>query len=606
MFMRGVSWLHSKFLSRSRLNYNSRNFRRSLLYSKIAYLLSEDRNSLDLIARSHLRKRKYVSAANAYRKADQLGFTLLDHNQNQLRSELKSNNFIEAYEILTRFRDDAERENKLKLYINNFEKISDLEKIEILTDLSNKHRLPNSLREIIPWFQNENYENKKLQKSNNFLKITNKNIFSDREKRELVRIKNSGAYLISALITSSIRSPKKFITLPFSLPILTFNLVLKRKGLRSNNQHISSLDDYNDTRDCIVFFPTNGVGFGHFTRLISIALRVKKMSPKTDIVFFTSMPTINILTKYGFTNYHLPGRYRYDSMSPRIWNSLCEEFLHLINSIHRPKAYIFDGAYPYRGLINFMNSIPKNISKIWVRRGMVKQNSKQLPVDSVRCFDAIIQPGDTYVEINDDSMNMGISIVRVNPILLMDREDMLPEGRLRGRFGIPKEAILCYLQLGAGNINEINSEINLALNSLLKYPENYVLIGESMIGDEVIYEHPRVRIIRDYPNFKYFKDIDFALIAGGYNTYHEIIEAGIPSICYPNHKTGRDDQLGRVKKAKDSGSMIVVEKRNRINIDLSITRIMDSKVRTEMRLKTENLRKDNGASDAAKWICENT
>jgi len=553
-----------------------------------------------------LRKRNYVSAANIYRKADELGFTLLDHNENQLRSELKSNNFINAYEMVTRYRDNHERDIKMGVYINNFKKVSDSEKIVILEEISHKHKLPDSLKEFIPWYKEDKKVNKNLIKSSEFLKISNDKINFGREKRELNRIKNSGAYLISSLITSAIRSPKKLIALPVTIPMMIVNLVLKRKGRRSSNQHITSLDDYADRRDCIVFFPTNGVGFGHFTRLISIALRLKKKSPKTDIVFFTSMPTINILTKYGFTNYHLPGRYRYDSMSPRVWNSVCEEFLHLINSIHRPKAFIFDGAYPYRGMVNFLNSFSKDITKIWVRRGMIKTNSKLIPVDSIKCFDVIIKPGDSYIDINDDSMDMGISIVRVNPILLMDRRDMMPLGRLRGRFGIPKEAILCYLQLGAGKINEINSEINLTLTSILNYPETYVVVGESMIGDEIIFEHPRVRVIRDYPNFKYFRDVDFALIAGGYNTYHEIIEAGIPSICYPNHNTGRDDQLGRVKKAKDAGCMIVVEKRNKINIDLSITRIMDPKVRSEMRLKTKNLRKGNGAHDAAKWIYENT
>ena len=42
----------------------------------------------------------------------------------------------------------------------------------------------------------------------------------------------------------------------------------------------------------------------------------------------------------------------------------------------------------------------------------------------------------------------------------MEPEDLESMGPLRKRLGIPKEALLCYVQLGAGKINDINSEIS--------------------------------------------------------------------------------------------------------------------------------------------------
>jgi predicted glycosyltransferase len=41
--------------------------------------------------------------------------------------------------------------------------------------------------------------------------------------------------------------------------------------------------------NCIIMFPTNGVGFGHFTRLLAIGKRMKKQDPSLEIIFFTTM-----------------------------------------------------------------------------------------------------------------------------------------------------------------------------------------------------------------------------------------------------------------------------------------------------------------------------
>jgi len=549
-----------------------------------------------------MRRRKYLSAAKSYRKANDLGYSLLDHEVNHLRSELKSNNFIKAYSIVANSKNVQENEKNLDLFINNLSKFPDSSKINILDELSQNYTLPQNLLALLPWSSKDFFSYTNNSDNQDFAVLKSKTLNESQNNREFARIKSSGAYIILSHLSSSLRNPLKIITLPLSTPLLILNLILKRKGLRSNTNIMFPTDEYNEIRNSVVFFPTNGVGFGHFTRLLAVAIRLKKISPKTDIVFFTTMPTLNILTKYGFTCYHLPGRYRYDSMSPKIWNSICEEMLQLIFQIHRPKAFIFDGAYPYRGMINSLNSFPRNLLKIWIKRGSIKSNSKSIPVDSIKSFHVIIRPGDSVKDNFIDELDNDLPIIRTNPILLLEKSDMLPKYELRNRFGIPRESVLCYLQLGAGNINDIDSEISLSLSSLLSFPENYVLIGESMIGEKIVYSHPRVRIISDFPNSKYFNDIDFALVAGGYNTYHEIIEARIPSICFPNLKTGRDDQLARINLAGEKGCMIIVKKRNKLNIDLAISRIMDVDVRNDMASRMSKLSRKNGALDTAKWI----
>jgi len=242
--------------------------------------------------------------------------------------------------------------------------------------------------------------------------------------------------------------------------------------------------------------------------------------------------------------------------------------------------------------------------KVWLRRGAIKENSKPIPVDSINKFHAIIRPGDSVESNLDAELNNDVSIIKCNPIIINEYSEMAQKGELRIRFGIPNDATLCYLQLGAGNINDIDSELNWTIHALLQHPEVYVVIGESMLGDRLNFNFPRVRLLRDYPNSKYFNDFDFAIMAGGYNSFHEVIEASLPTICYPNIHTGRDDQLSRAKVAEAAGCMVVIKERTKGKIQIAIDRLVEKDVRDKMKNNFHILKRQNGSEQVVNWIFE--
>tara|TARA_B100000579_G_C22697476_1_gene788132 strand:- start:134 stop:970 length:837 start_codon:yes stop_codon:yes gene_type:complete len=273
----------------------------------------------------------------------------------------------------------------------------------------------------------------------------------------------------------------------------------------------------------------------------------------------------------------------------------------MIISLHRPKAFVFDGSYPYRGMLNAIKNKDQML-KVWVRRGSIKPSSRSIPVDSSSHFHAIVKPGDSDQSIPSDELDRGVAIVKCNPILLVDSEEMEPYGRLRRRLGVPPGALLCYVQLGAGNINNINSELNMVLESISKHPQVYVVVGESMLGKRISAEFERVRILRDYPNSRYFRDFDFAIMAGGYNSFHEVIEAEIPTICFPNMKTSRDDQYARAIIAQEAGCMVVIKERQMNSIQAAIDRIVEAEVRELMKNNFKSIKRENGAIQIATWM----
>ena len=597
--MGAKEWLRTRFLRWSRNAYNKRDFHSSLRRSRLSSLLFKDPAFLDISARSSLNLGRYQLAAKLYRRASDYGWVLRNQNKNHFISEFKSGDLIKAYKLASSDITKSAEKRRLEV-VKSLDELTEKEKVKIIQEIGGSNQIPEDLANILPW------KAKKIEinsKSDSFYQIKNEMEEIGMYKRELSRIRNSTAFRILNHVSLSLRKPRSAILLPFSTPRLLIRIIREKLGYveRTNVDGHPIGQNISENRESIVFFPTNGVGFGHFTRLLAIAKKIRKLNPEIEIIFFSTMPTLHVLSEHDFPTYHLSGRYRFNEMSPSVWNSVCEEMLSMIISLHRPKAFVFDGSYPYRGMLNAIKNKDQML-KVWVRRGSIKPSSRSIPVDSSSHFHAIVKPGDSDQLIPSDELDRGVAIVKCNPILLVDSEEMEPYGRLRRRLGVPPGALLCYVQLGAGNINNINSELNMVLESISKHPQVYVVVGESMLGKRISAEFERVRILRDYPNSRYFRDFDFAIMAGGYNSFHEVIEAEIPTICFPNMKTSRDDQYARAIIAQEAGCMVVIKERQMNSIQAAIDRIVEAEVRELMKNNFKSIKRENGAIQIATWM----
>tara|TARA_B100000767_G_scaffold63644_1_gene59734 strand:+ start:622 stop:1767 length:1146 start_codon:yes stop_codon:yes gene_type:complete len=324
--------------------------------------------------------------------------------------------------------------------------------------------------------------------------------------------------------------------------------------------------------NCIVMFPTNGVGFGHFTRMLALAKRMKTDDTDLEVIFFTTMPTLHLLKPYGIPAHHISGPKYFKGVDSQEWNALLEEELTLCIETHKPSMFVFDGAFPYRGMLRAIEG-RANLNKVWMRRGMFRKGAR-IPVDSIKHFDTIVRPGDA-VDEDEEELEHGVELMTCPPIVLLDESDLLSREKARFRLGIPQDCRAVYVQLGAGQINDIASEIRMTLDEILNHDGIHIVLGESMIGSIIDVQMPNVHVLRDYPNSQYFKGFDAVIQAGGYNSFHETRAFGLPALFYPNHETGMDDQLTRCMVAEEEGWGYVVENRTQENIQIGIQKLLN-------------------------------
>jgi len=414
-------------------------------------------------------------------------------------------------------------------------------------------------------------------------------------RREIHRLRNSPSLRLGAHITTAIRRPWRAPFLIFSLPLIMLKIgfellgwIAQPRALQTNASGRLSIKG-----NCVVMFPTNGVGFGHFTRMLALAKRMKNQDPSLEVIFFTTMPTLHLLKPYGIPAHHISGPKYFKGVDSEDWNALLEEELTLCIETHRPSMFIFDGAFPYRGMLRAIQGRTV-LKKIWMRRGMFRKGVT-IPIDSIQHFDAIIHPGDG-IENSLDEVDHGLEILRSSPIILLDESEFLPREKARFRLGIPLDCRAIYVQLGAGQINDISSEIRMTLDELLKHDNLHIVLGESMIGTRIDIEIPNIHIIRDYPNSQYFNGFDAVIQAGGYNSFHETRAFGLPALFYPNMETGMDDQLARCQIAEEEGWGYVVKERTPQNIQKGIVKLLGHSRNVNLTIQA------NGAEELSKQL----
>ena len=396
-----------------------------------------------------------------------------------------------------------------------------------------------------------------------------------RLEREINRLRLSPSLRLGEHITKAMRLPWRapflIITLPSLMLMIGFEMLGKRKALVG--KELSRYNIGKSGQNTILMFPTNGIGFGHFTRMLATAKRMKKTDPSLEIIFFTTMPTLHILKEYGIPSHHVSGANYFRYIDSAKWNALIEEQLVICLEIHQPSMFVFDGAFPYRGMLRAISAF-NGLDKVWMRRGTFKKGTN-IPVDSISHFDLIIHPEDS-VQQDVEEINHGVESISCPPIVLLDENELMSRESARQRLGVPLNSTVVYVQLGAGEINDIQSEIRITIDALMKNKDVHVVLGESMLGSRLSINLDRVHLLRDYPNSMYYNAFDATIQAGGYNSYHEVRKFRIPTLFYPNLNTGMDDQLARCNAAIDEGWGMVLENRNEISINTGVEELLSN------------------------------
>jgi UDP:flavonoid glycosyltransferase YjiC (YdhE family) len=379
-------------------------------------------------------------------------------------------------------------------------------------------------------------------------------------------------------------------------------LVRDRFGYESHAERLGHLLDRHlglpapsedpDRPPTVLFVSSNGAGVGHLMRLMSMARRAQAVAP----LFLTLSQAVKVVDDLGFAVEYFPSR-PYTAERSVIWNPALRRRVVEVIDEHDVGAVVFDGTWPYHGLMDVREDRP-DVRFVWSRRGMWRAETTDHLLHVAPRFDLVIEPGE-LAAASDQGPTVALrpEALQVGPVGYLRDDEPLGRTAARTELGLAADATVALVQLGAGNIDDVDSTLGHVIE-LLGRLEIEAVVTRSVIAarDTALPSH--VHAISAYPLARYFAAFDLAIAASGYNTFHELSAAAVPTVFIPNLATSTDDQLARARWAEQVGTGACVVDPSSDELAEALQRFADPDERARARDRAAELRVPNGA-DAA-------
>lgn len=354
-----------------------------------------------------------------------------------------------------------------------------------------------------------------------------------------------------------------------------------------------------DDRARVLFLSSNGVGVGHLMRLMSMA---RRSSDEVVPLFLSLSQAVSVVRDNGFFVEYLASR-GVTGMLHRDWHRLLRDRLEELIRIHDVRAVVFDGTWPFHGMFDAAHQHP-DVALVWSRRGMWRAGIDNPMLARAADFDLVLEPGE-FAEAFDRGPTVArrSEATRVGPVTFLDAEELVSAAEAREHLGLDPDRPAVLVQLGAGNINDVSSLLGAVTDRLVAEGGLQVCVTRSIIAERASgLEAAVIPITGVYPLARYFTAFDFAVTASGYNSFHESLAAGLPTIFVPNLQTAADEQAARSAYAAEAGVGLHVPDPTPEAIDAAVRTMLDPTERERMTAAARRRYPANGAADAMRAI----
>jgi hypothetical protein len=266
---------------------------------------------------------------------------------------------------------------------------------------------------------------------------------------------------------------------------------------------------------------------------------------------------------------------------------------------------VFDGGNPYRCITQVLAG-QRQAACLWVRRGMWQKNQDNTAVIAKeKLFDAVIEPGD-LAESRDEGATASRrdGVFATSPIRLVDEAEQLPRAEARAELGLQPDVPAVLIQLGVGNRRDVSSILERIVSGFPADVDVQLVQLVSPISCIQPRYLNRLSSISAYPMARYLKSFDFAISAAGYNSFHELLAAHIPTLFVAAMTPDLDDQAARASYAEAKGAAYALSADNLAEAPDRLRRLLDANLRFAMEQNCSRLQVSNGAAQAAEIVAE--
>jgi hypothetical protein len=195
----------------------------------------------------------------------------------------------------------------------------------------------------------------------------------------------------------------------------------------------------------------------------------------------------------------------------------------------------------------------------------------------------------------------------VGPVLLVDPAARLPRAQARAALGLPPDGRIAAIRMGAhgdGERARLGQEIARRLgddHDCLLVDVRSPLAPMADAGWA-----PDIRRIAAYPLAEVLDAFDLVVTEAGYNSFHECVLSGVPTLFVPREEPEMDDQTLRARWADSAGLGVCLGPTGADPTGERLAQALDPRTATEIRRRAARLTPPGGAGEAARFIWDLT
>lgn len=292
----------------------------------------------------------------------------------------------------------------------------------------------------------------------------------------------------------------------------------------------------------VVGYAINGRGMGHLTRQLAILRQVRRIAAvagvEAECWVLTSSEADTLARREGIPSLKMPSKamIRDAGMEPSRYLSVARTWVLNTLAALQPDVLVVD-TFPAGSFGELVASLELARKRVLVARRVKEDFAAQPAYQALLpLYDATIVPDDRGT----------------GPILLRSREELPTRQEARRALGLSGDERAVWVSLGGGG--EVTAPEALPrLVRALRGRGWHVVVGAGPLyqGPEV--RGPGITWITRYAPVELFPGLDAAVSAAGYNSFHELMHAGVPTVFVPLSRIA-DDQLERARRAQEAGA----------------------------------------------------
>ena len=299
----------------------------------------------------------------------------------------------------------------------------------------------------------------------------------------------------------------------------------------------------------IVLFNINGSGMGHMSTCLAYANRLRD---RARPVFFSLASAMDMIHDMGFEGDYFVSRF-WSRASAWDWDRQLALRLGMLFERVRPKVVVFDGTWPYRGLLHAAAKYG-DTRLVWSDLTMYKPGWREVPVSQSN-FDLLIKLGELGSGFSVDQEAEPVRRVTIPPVTLLRDEELLRRDEARESLGLDRDGRYALFSLGPGNRKDV-SAIGRGLIDEMKARGYTAVWTRTPITVSDVPLPNGVLPISIYPVVRYMRAFDVIVSAAGYNTCCEVLQSGVPTLFVPNTLVS-DDQNRRAEMVAQASPAVV-------------------------------------------------